>query len=232
MPKVLITTIPFGDYDRLPLDLLEKAEIEYLINPFNKKITEDQLTEIITNFDVIIAGTEPITKKVMNSATSLKLISRVGIGLDSVDLLAAQKRGIKVSYTPDAPSVAVAELTLGLMLTMLRSVHVSNSQMHQGQWYRFFGKRLEEVTVGIIGVGRIGTGVLKRLKGFGTSKILVNDIVPNRELDSECKLEWTSKGKIYKEADIISLHLPHTHLTKKYDEKRAPAHNEIRYDHH
>ena len=214
MAKVLITTIHFGDRDHLPLNLLENAGIEYLINPFNKKITEDQLTDIITDFDAIIAGTEPITEKVMNSASNLKLISRVGIGLNSVDLLAAQKRGIKVSYTPDAPSLAVAELTLGFMLNLLRSVHVSNSQMHQGQWHRFFGKRLEEVTVGIIGAGRIGTGVLKRLKGFGTSKILVNDIVPNRELDCEFKLKWTSKEKIYKEADIISLHLPLTHLTK------------------
>ena len=193
MAKVLITTIPFGDKDYLPLNLLENAGIEYLINPFNKKITEDQLTDIITDFDAIIAGTEPITEKVMNSATNLKLISRVGIGLDSVDLLAAQKRCIKVSYTPDAPSLAVAELTLGLMLSLLRSIHISNSQMHQGQWHRFFGKRLEEVTVGIIGVGRIGTSVLKRLKGFGTKKILVNDIEPNHELDSKYKLEWTSK---------------------------------------
>ncbi len=63
-------------------------------------------------------------------------------------------------------------------------------------------------------MGRIGASVLKRLKGFGTSKILVNDIVPNLELDSEFKLEWTSKEKIYKEGDIISLHLPLTHLTK------------------
>ena len=214
LPKVLITTVPFCDKDRLPLELLENSGIEYLINPFNKKITEDQLTDIITDFDVIIAGTEPITEKVLNRATNLKLISRVGIGLDSVDLLAAQKRGIKVSYTPDAPSLAVAELTLGLMLTLLRSVHVSNSQMHQGQWNRFFGKRLEEVTVGIIGVGRIGTGVLKRLKGFGTKQILVNDIETNRELDGKYKLEWTSKEKIYKEADIISLHIPLTQLTK------------------
>jgi D-3-phosphoglycerate dehydrogenase len=214
LPKALITTIPFGEKNRLPLELLVNAGIEYLINPFNKKITEDQLTDIITDFDAIIAGTEPITEKVLSRATNLKLISRVGIGLDSVDLFAARKRGIKVSYTPDAPSLAVAELTLGLMLTLLRSVHVSNSQMHQGIWHRFFGKRLEEVTVGIIGVGRIGTAVLKRLKGFGTSKILVNDIVQNRELDGELKLEWTSKEKIYKEADIISLHIPLTHLTK------------------
>jgi D-3-phosphoglycerate dehydrogenase / 2-oxoglutarate reductase len=214
LPKVLITTVPFGDKDRLPLDLLEKANIEYLINPFNKKITEDQLADIIPDFDALIAGTEPITEKVLNRAVNLKLISRVGIGLDSVDLIAAQKREIKVSYTPDAPSLAVAELTLGLMLTLLRAVHVSNSQMHKGKWHRFFGKRLEEVTVGIIGVGRIGTGVLKMLRGFGTSTIIVNDIEPNRELDSKFKLDWTSKEKIYKEADIISLHLPLTHLTK------------------
>ena len=214
MAKVLITTIPFGNRSRLSLELLENANIEYLINPLNKKLTEDQLADFVTDFDVIIAGTEPITEKVMNMASNLKLISRVGIGLDNVDLLAAQKRGIKVSYTPDAPTPAVAELTLGLMLSLLRSVHVSNLQMHQGQWYRFLGKRLEEISVGIIGMGRIGSGVLKRLKGFGTSIILVNDIEPNRELDGEFKLEWTSKEKIYKESDIISLHLPLTDLTK------------------
>ena len=220
LPKVLITTIPFGDKDPLPLKLLENSGIEYLINPFNKKITEDQLTEIITDFDVIIAGTEPITEKVLNRAKNLKLISRVGIGLDSVDLLAAQKRGIKVSYTPDAPSLAVTELTIGLMLSLLRSVHVSNLQMHRGEWHRFFGKRLQEVKVGIIGVGRIGERVLKSLKGFRTSKILANDIVQNHELDNEYNLEWTSKENIYKEADIISLHIPLTHLTKNMIRKK------------
>ena len=219
MAKVLITTVPFGEKIRLPLESLENAGIGYLTNEFNKKLTEEQLTEIISDFDAIIAGTEPITEKVMNRATKLKLISRVGIGLDNVDLIAAQKKGIKVSYTPDAPAPAVAELTLSLMLSLLRSVHVSNTQLHQGQWYRFFGRRLEKISVGIIGVGRIGKGVLKRLKGFGTSKIFANDIQPDLKLDSELKLEWVSKEKIYKEADIISLHLPLTHLTKNLIQK-------------
>ena len=80
MPKVLITTVPFADKNRLPLDLLEDAGIEYLINPLNKKLTEDELLEMVNDFDLIIAGTEPITKKVMDSATNLKMISRVGIG--------------------------------------------------------------------------------------------------------------------------------------------------------
>ena len=179
--KVLITTVPFGEINRTPLDLLEKNKIEYLINPLNKKLTSNELAEIVTDFDVIIAGTEQITKEVMDKATNLKMISRVGIGLDSVDLLEAEKRNINLSYTPDAPAPAVAELTIGMMLVLLRSMHVSNSQMHSGAWHRFFGKRLSEVTIGVIGLGRIGLGVLRHLKGFGSPRILVNDVYTNQK---------------------------------------------------
>jgi D-3-phosphoglycerate dehydrogenase len=214
LSKVLITTVPFGDRNRLPLELLEKAGIEYLINPYKTKLTEDQLADLVGDFDVIIAGTEPITKKVLGRASNLKLISRVGIGLDGVNLIAAKKRGVKVSYTPDAPSPAVAELTLGMMLTLLRSVHISNFKMHQGKWERIFGRRLTEVTVGIIGMGRIGTHLLRCITGFGKIRLLVNDIKPNDELDKEFILEWVTKDQIYQEADIISLHIPLTPLTK------------------
>ena len=120
MKKVLITTVPFGDKNRMPLEMLEEAGIEYLINPLGRKLDEDELAEMISDFEVLIAGTEQISEKVMQCAKNLKLISRVGIGLDSVDLLAAERKGIKVSYTPDAPAPAVAELTVGLMLSLLR----------------------------------------------------------------------------------------------------------------
>jgi len=212
--KALITTVPFGDKNRLPLELLKEAGIEYLINPLGKKLTEDELAEMIKDFDVIIAGTEQITDKVMEKGKNLKMISRVGIGLDSVDLLAAERRGIKVSYTPDAPAPAVAELTLGLMLTMLRSVQLSNLQMHDGRWNRYFGKRIPEVTIGIIGLGRIGTRVLNRLRSFGTPRLLLNDTLPDSEIDRQFKVEWVTKEEIYKQADVISFHLPLTSLTK------------------
>ena len=142
------------------------------------------------------------------------MISRVGIGLDSVDLLAAQKKGIKVSYTPDAPAPAVAELTIGLMLSLLRSVHISNSHMHRGEWHRFFGRRISEVTIGIIGIGRIGGGVLQRLSSFGTSRILLNDIRDRPGVNTGSQLEWVTKEEIYRQADVISLHLPLTVQTK------------------
>ena len=220
--KVLITTVPFGEINRTPLDLLEKNKIEYLINPLNKKLTSNELAEIVTDFDVIIAGTEQITKEVMDKATNLKMISRVGIGLDSVDLLEAEKRNINLSYTPDAPAPAVAELTIGMMLVLLRSMHVSNSQMHSGAWYRFFGKRLSEVTIGVIGLGRIGLGVLRHLKSFGRPRILVNDVYTNQKkyISQEFNVEWVEKEKIYQEADIVSLHLPLTSLTKNLIQKK------------
>ena len=96
MAKALITTVPFGVNNRLPLDLLENAGVEYLINPHKKKLVEGQLAELVGDFDVLIAGTELITEKILSKAPKLKLISRVGIGLDSIDLDAVKKRGIKI----------------------------------------------------------------------------------------------------------------------------------------
>jgi D-3-phosphoglycerate dehydrogenase / 2-oxoglutarate reductase len=217
--KVLITTVPFGDKNSLPIDLLEKNNIDYLINPLNRKLTEEELIEMVVDFDVIIAGTEPITKKVMKAASNLKMISRVGIGLDSVDLLEAEKKGIIVSYTPDAPAPAVSELTIGLMLATLRSVQMSNMDMHNGKWHRFFGRRLSEVVIGVVGVGRIGTGVLQHLQGFGCPKILANDINPNHELDREFNIEWVTKSEIYQKSDVITIHTPLTVKTKNMIKK-------------
>ena len=211
--KALITTIPFADNNQLPLELLKASGIDYQINPLNKKLTEDELIQIIPDFDIVIAGTEPITEKVINNASKLKMISRVGIGLDSVDLLMAKKRDIKVSYTPDAPAPAVAELTMGLIFSLLRSIHISNLQIHNGQWNRIFGRRLSEVTIGVIGVGRIGSRVIRRTKPFGTPRFLVNDINPSKRPDLDFKLEWVSKEKIYKDADIICIHVPLTKHT-------------------
>jgi D-3-phosphoglycerate dehydrogenase / 2-oxoglutarate reductase len=214
MSKVLITTVPFGAKDGSPFSLLGNFKIEYLVNPLNRKLTENELIEMVKDFEVIIAGTEPITKAVIDNAPNLKMISRVGIGLDSVDLLEAKKKGIIVSYTPDSPAPAVAELTIGFMLSLLRSAQLSNIEMHNGKWNRFFGRRLSEVTIGIIGLGRIGIGVLQHLQGFGSPKILVNDIFINDHLNDEFNIEWLDKEEIYKQADIITIHTPLTVQTK------------------
>jgi len=214
MARVLITTVPFAEHNRLPLDLLEPIGVDYTINPLGRRLREDELSEMASDTEILIAGTEPITARVMDAAPQLKLISRVGIGLDSVDLLAARDRGIAVSYTPEAPAPAVAELAIGLMLTLLRHIHVANLSMHRGEWHRYMGRRIPEVTIGIIGTGRIGSRVLRRLVPFGSPRILVNDLEPKPNLVPELRLEWVGKDTIYREADVISLHLPMTEQTR------------------
>jgi D-3-phosphoglycerate dehydrogenase / 2-oxoglutarate reductase len=206
--KVLITTVPFGKENRLPLDLLETHNIEYVINPLNKKLTEGELEGLISDYDVIIAGTEKITDKVMKKGSNVKFISRVGIGLDSVDLLAAERHGIIVSYTPDAPAPAVADLTMGLMYSLLRKIHESNIQLHQGHWHRYFGKRLTDCSIGLIGVGRVGSQVLKNLIALGCKRILYYDKKVRLKEENNEQVVFADKEEIYKMSDIISLHIP------------------------
>ena len=121
-PKILITTVPFSK-NKKPSELLNNKNINYTINPLNKKLNEEELKKLIKDYDVIIAGTEKISNEVIDKAKNLKFISRVGIGLDNIDLLFAKKKGIKVSYTPNAPAPAVAELTIGC-LNLIRFIHL------------------------------------------------------------------------------------------------------------
>ena len=213
MKKVLITIVPFAKSNRLPIELLEAAGIEYCINPLNKKLTADDLRELVSEFDAVIAGTEEINSDVLNNAPKLKIISRVGVGLDGVDLNFAKSRDVIVTYTPDAPAPAVAELTIGNIISLLRGTHLSNLMMHQKKWERIFGRRIPEVTIGIIGAGRIGGRVLRRLAAFGTPRILVNDLSPNVNIAPQLKIEWVDKETIYRESDVISLHVPLTKVT-------------------
>ncbi len=219
--RALITTVPFAERDRRPLDLLESAGIEYQINPLGRRLKADELAGMIGGVDLLIAGTEPITESVMARADRLKIISRIGIGLDSVDLPAAEERGIKVSYTPDAPAPAVAELTIGLMLTSIRFLHMANAGMHAGEWHRYFGRRLAECTIGVVGVGRIGQRVLTHLEGFGPRRVLANDLVPKANVGGRLPLEWVDKEQLYRESDIVTLHLPLSaqtrHLIRRAD---------------
>jgi D-3-phosphoglycerate dehydrogenase len=139
----------------------------------------------------------------------LKVISRVGIGLDNVDLIEARARGIAVTYTPDAPSPAVAELTIGLMLSLLRGIHTANPGAHAGKWQRIMGRRLAQVTVGIIGAGRIGGRVVNLLRSFG-ARILAHDIAPDRSMEG---VEWVGLPELLAQADVISIHVPLTART-------------------
>jgi D-3-phosphoglycerate dehydrogenase len=214
MNRALITTVPFAQVDPTPLRLLEEAGIEYVINPLGRKLTSSELASMIPDFDVIIAGTEVIDKQVLDAANKLRLISRVGVGLDGLDLSHAMKKGVLVSYTADAPAPAVSELTIGLLISLLRNIQLANSNMHSGLWNRYFGRRLSEVCIGIIGCGRIGQRVISHLLALGASKILINDPIKQSNFEILEKTQYVEKEMIYKEADVISLHVPLTSSTR------------------
>jgi D-3-phosphoglycerate dehydrogenase len=183
------------------------------LNPQKRRLKEEELAGIIGPYEALIAGTEPITERVIHNATNLRLIARVGIGLDSVDLRAARSRNILVTYTPSAPSPAVAELALAQMLALLRKTTLVDREMRHGTWHRHIGRRLGLMTVGIIGVGRIGRLLLKHLQGW-SPRILVNDLLVDQELARQTGCVWADVETIYREADIISLHVPLTTRTR------------------
>lgn len=211
--RVLITTVPFGSSNPEPLNLLHEAGLEFTINPHGRKITKEELTKLIPEFDAVIAGTENIDEDVINAGLNLKHISRVGVGLDSVDLLYAKEKGIRVSYTPAAPAPAVAEMTLGLLLSLIRKTHVSNLELHKGQWNRHFGSRVCDLTVGVIGVGRIGSRVLDLIKPLNPKRIMLNDVAATNSKTTLQGAVWSSKEEIYSQADVITLHVPKTSET-------------------
>ena len=162
--RVLITSVPFGQHDPASLCRLGEAGVEYVLNPFGRHLSESELAGLIPPFGALIAGTEPITAAVMEQAPHLKIIARVGIGLDNVDLLEARRRGIDVTYTPDARAPAVAELTLGVILSLLRGI--ITPIMRGGAWSRVMGRRLAGSTVNVIGVGRVGSRLIRALTAW------------------------------------------------------------------
>ncbi len=210
--KALITTVPFGAASAIPVQLLKEAGIEFTVNPSGRRLQPGELKELVSDFDILIAGTEEIDVSVFEAAQNLKLISRVGIGLDGIDLRCAKESGVAVSYTPDAPAPAVAELTIGLMLSLLRSIQKSNLQMKRGEWNRHFGHRISEIDIGIVGYGRIGKRVVKHLKAFEPRTIKCFDIDKAR-LNDKDEIKYAPLEDLLATCDLISFHVPLTQST-------------------
>lgn len=204
-----MTTVPFGTIDPTPLEMLRAAGVEVVINPLGRKLRAEEVADVIAGFPVVIAGTETISRQAMAASPGLKAICRVGIGLDSVDLVAARELGIACSYTPDGPSPAVAELTVGLILDLLRGVGQADRGLRAGTWTRVTGRRVAASVVGVIGCGRIGGRVIRHLHGaFPGVRILAHDLRRDPALDG--LVEWVESARIYAEADVVTLHVPLT----------------------
>lgn len=205
--KILLSPSSFGQVSPQPLDLLAASGFEVIINPYGRKLTEDEVIALCSDCVGIVAGVEPLTARVMDALTNLKCISRVGIGMDNVDLEYASKKGIIVVNTPDGPTRSVAELTLAMTMSLLRRIPQADAAMKNKQWKKQTGNLILDKKIGIIGLGRIGRAVAQLFRGIG-NPVIGYDVIRNEEWASQYGVDLVDFKTLINTADIISLHVP------------------------
>ncbi len=178
---------------------------------------EAELRAVLEDCDALLVRTRTqVTRELIAAAPCLKVIGRGGVGLENIDVAAARERGIEVVYTPAAATAAVADLTVGLLLAVLRGLVESDRAVRAGEFERARAQALSRevgaLTLGIIGLGRIGRAVARRCRHGFAMRVLYNDIVEPGLLDFVATS--VSKEDLYREADIISLHVPLTAQTR------------------
>ncbi|MCP8316530.1 MAG: D-2-hydroxyacid dehydrogenase [archaeon] len=220
MERTKYKVIICDSFDEKGIERLSlKFDVTYL-----PKITSQELLNKIHDYDVVIVrGRTKITKDVIEKGENLKIIGRAGIGLDNIDLKSAESKGIKVFNTPESSTNAVAELTIGLMIDFARGISKGDIGIKQGNWLKdeLMGFELKGKTLGIIGMGRIGTQVARLAKAFGM-RILVYDVI---ELDKHVLNKVGAKvvplDELLSSSDIVSLHVTLTDETyHMIDEER------------
>lgn len=211
MSKLVISTSSFDVNNNAPIQRLIEEGMRITQNSYGRKLTEDEAIALLGVDTVgMIAGIEPLTERVLASAKNLKVISRCGSGLDNVDLTAAARCGITVLNTPEAPAQAVAELTLGLMLTALRQICQTDRLLREKEWPRSQGRLLAAQVVGIVGLGRVGRRVAHLCQAFGAEVVAHDSYIEQ----SPQGVKLISLNELLVKADIVSLHLTydaHTH---------------------
>ena len=203
MNKIAITTTTVGEYDKGPLNLLSRNGFQVIPNPYERKLKKDEVIKLCKDAVGIIAGTETLDADIMETLVNLKVVSRCGTGVDNVALVDADRIGIKIYNTPDAPTSAVAELTVGLIINLLRKVSRMDKELKMGQWKKRMGNLLYEKKVGIKGMGRIGTKVVELLKPFGCEIAYADPFVE----DGLLGLQRLSLKELLCWADLVTIHV-------------------------
>ena len=196
---------------------LNSHGIEMVQRLLGRHQTEAELMVNLKDIDGSIAGGEPYTAAVLDSAPKLKVISRVGVGYDTIDIPAATARGIYVTVTPIPElSIAIAEHAMALMLSMTKKIPQRDQEVRAGIWDSAGASKLQDVyglTLGLLGVGRIGAEVAKRAKGFDMN-IIYYDVVRRPDLETSLGLRYVSLDELLSSSDVISVHTPLTPQTR------------------
>jgi len=201
MNKVLIA----DNVADVVFDIFNKNSI-----PYEQKVglTEEELAEEIKNYEgLVIRSAVTVTKKILENANNLRVIGRPGVGVDNVDLETATERKIVVMNTPLGNVQATAELTMGIIHSLLRKIHLANESMHNKKWEKknFVGSELFGRTIGIVGFGNIGKKISEFSHAYGM-KVLVNSASLSKDNEKTYKVSNTSFEELIKVSDIITFH--------------------------
>ncbi len=199
--KILIGTSSFGKRDPAPIELLQDHGLEVMPNPYGRKLICEELINLLPGVDGLIAGLETVDRNVLVSST-LKVVSRCGSGISNVDVDACRELGVVFKYTPFGPTQAVAELTVGMMILLLRDACAMNSSLHGGKWDKRVGFQLKGKTVAIIGYGRIGRRTASLLAPFGV-RLLAVDPFQNADEESVTVMAMQDALPV---SDIVVIH--------------------------
>jgi D-3-phosphoglycerate dehydrogenase len=206
MPTVLVSApymIPVIDTYR---PLLESYGIELVIAPVKERLNEDDLLAMAGTFDGTLCGDDQYTERVLEAcAPRLKVISKWGTGIDSIDQLACNRLGIMIGRTPNAFTLPVADTVFGYMLAFARRQPWMDRAMKSGVWDKLPGRALSECTLGVVGVGNIGKAVIRRARAFGMH-ILGTDIIEVApDFIRENEFEMTTLDDLLRRSDFVSL---------------------------
>jgi len=205
--KILTSPSSIGQVGPQPFDLLKQNGFDIINNPYGRKLTEGEVIDLAKDCIGIIAGVEPLTAKVMDALPNIKCISRVGVGMDNVDLEYAKQKGIVVVNTPDGPTRGVAELTLAMTLSLLRKIPQADAALKNKQWKKQIGNLVFEKQIGIIGLGRIGRMVAELFRGIG-NPVMGYDLFPDYEWAIKNSVEIKTFEEVVTQSDILTLHIP------------------------
>ena len=202
----------------LVCDSIDKSGLESmkrggLAVDYKPEIKPQELISSVKDYDVIIVRSRSkITKDVIDAATNAKIIARVGVGLDNVDTKAAEAKKIRVINAPEAASIAVAELAIGLMISLARSIPRADSETKKGSWIKkdLMGTQLSGKYLGIVGVGNIGRNIGRMAKALRMNLIGYDPYPINREYISETGMVVTDLNTLLESSDFVTCHVPAT----------------------
>jgi D-3-phosphoglycerate dehydrogenase len=203
--SILIGVSQFGGYEPDPMKKLQRLH-QAIPNPHGRRLTAEEVIALAEPCVGIIAGLEPLDRSVLSVLPNLRCISRVGVGVDIIDLSYAAERNIKVCVTPEAPTQAVAELAIGMIFDLLRSISLSDRTLRGGEWKRIQASQLAGKMVGVIGLGRIGRRISEMLQAL-QARVIGADPTPDQSWCETRKIPVMPLKNLLAQSDIVTLHL-------------------------